>query len=108
MGDVLLKAYPNKILNIHPALLPSFKGTDGMQDALDYGVKATGITVHFVDSGLDSGPIILQEAVEIKEGDTKETLAPRIHAVEHRLYPEAIRLVAEGKLKIEGRRVKIC
>ena len=101
------REYKNKILNIHPALLPSFKGTRGVKDALEYGVKVTGVTVHFVDEHLDNGPIILQKAVEIGENDTEESLVERIHKIEHELYPEAIKLFVEGKLKIKGRKVYI-
>jgi phosphoribosylglycinamide formyltransferase-1 len=107
LSPYFIGKYKNRILNIHPALLPSFKGTSGVKDALDYGVKVTGPTVHLVDEGLDSGPIILQEAVEVKEDDTEETLAGRIHEKEHKIYPKAIKLFVEGKLKIEGRRVRI-
>jgi len=99
--------YRNRIINIHPALLPSFKGSHGIKDALDHGVKVTGVTVHFVDEHLDSGPIILQKCVEIKSGDTEESLLERVHKEEHKIYPEAIKLFAEGRLKIEGRRVVI-
>jgi len=102
-----VKKYRNKILNIHPALLPSFKGTEGIKDALEYGVKITGPTVHFVDEELDHGPIILQTAVEVEDTDTEETLTEKIHKEEHRIYPEAIRLFVEGRLKIEGRKVKV-
>lgn len=102
-----VKRYRNRILNIHPALLPSFKGTSGIKDALDYGVKITGPTVHFVDEGMDSGPIILQSAVKVRDNDTEESLARKIHAKEHIIYPEAIRLVVEGRLKIVGRKVII-
>jgi len=107
LSKEFVSKYKNRILNVHPALLPSFKGTDGIKDALGYGVKKTGVTVHFVNEDMDAGPIILQETVDIKEDDTEESLAERIHKVEHRLYPEAIRLFIEGKLKINGRRVKI-
>lgn len=107
MSPHFVSKYKNRILNIHPALLPSFKGTHGIEDALDYGVKITGPTVHFVDEGLDSGPIILQEAVEVKDDDTRETLSERIHEKEHVIYPKAIKLFIEGKLKIEGRQVRI-
>ena len=100
-----IKEYKNKIINIHPALLPSFKGTHGIKDALEYGVKVTGVTVHFVDEKLDHGPVILQRAVELEEGDTEDTLLERVHKEEHRMYPEAIKLFAEGKLAIKGRRV---
>lgn len=96
-----------KVLNIHPALLPSFKGTQGIEDAFNYGAKVTGVTVHFVDEQMDHGPIILQQAVEIKEDDTLESLEARVHKVEHKLYPRAIRLFVENRLKPEGRKVKI-
>jgi phosphoribosylglycinamide formyltransferase-1 len=96
-----------KILNIHPALLPSFKGTEGIKAAFDYGVKVTGVTVHFVDEEMDHGPIVLQEPVRIKEDDTLESLEARIHKIEHKIYPQAIRLFIENRLKFEGRKVKI-
>ncbi len=102
-----VKRYENRILNIHPALLPSFKGTHGIKDAFERGVKVTGVTVHFVTEELDAGPIILQEAVRIEEDDTRETLEGKIHAVEHTLYPKAIRLFTEGRLKVKGGKVKI-
>ncbi len=106
VSPYFVNKYKNKILNIHPALLPSFKGTHGIKDAFEYGVKKTGVTVHFVDAELDHGPIILQEVVNVEEDDTLQTLEEKIHKVEHKLYPEAIRLFTEGKLKIEGRKVK--
>ncbi len=96
--------FHQRILNIHPALLPSFPGVRGVEDALNYGVKVTGCTVHFVDEGMDTGPIILQEAVPVYDNDTTETLHQRIHAVEHRLYPRAIHLVLNDKVTIKGRR----
>lgn len=99
--------YTSRILNIHPALLPSFKGAEAIKDAFDYGVKVTGVTVHFVDEKMDHGPVILQQAVEIQENDTLESLERKIHKIEHRLYPEAIRLYVEGELKLEGRKVRI-
>jgi len=102
-----VQRYRNKILNIHPALLPAFKGTRSIKDALDYGVKVSGVTVHFVDEKTDHGPIILQKALEIKEDDTEESLGLRIHEIEHELYPQAIKLFAQGKLNLAGRRVKI-
>ncbi|RJQ08495.1 MAG: bifunctional phosphoribosylaminoimidazolecarboxamide formyltransferase/IMP cyclohydrolase PurH [Bacillota bacterium] len=103
-----IDAFPRRIMNIHPALLPSFPGKDGLTPALDYGVKVSGCTVHFVDAGTDSGPIIAQAAVPVLEGDTPETLARRIHAEEHRIYPEAIQLFAQGRLRIvNDRRVEI-
>jgi len=102
-----VKQYKNRILNIHPALLPSFKGAEGIRDAFNYGVKVTGVTVHFVDEDMDHGPIILQDAVLIKKDDTPASLEAKIHKLEHRLYPEAIRLFAKGRLRLEGRRVKV-
>lgn len=99
--------YHGRILNIHPALLPSFKGTEGVKDAFDYGAKVTGVTVHFVDEKMDHGPIILQQAVKIEEDDSRETLEAKIHKIEHKLYPEAVRLFVEGKLNLEERKVKI-
>lgn len=107
VSPLFVKKYKNRILNIHPALLPSFKGTHGIKEALDYGVKLTGPTVHFVDDEMDHGPIILQEAVEVEDDDTEESLAKKIHAKEHIIYPKAIRLFVEGKLRIEARKVKI-
>lgn len=105
--EPLLKAFPGRILNIHPSLLPSFPGLRAWQQALDYGVKVTGCTVHFVNEGVDAGPIILQESLPVLTGDTPETLHHRIQVIEHKLYPAAIRLFAEGKLQIAGRRVDI-
>jgi phosphoribosylglycinamide formyltransferase-1 len=109
LSPSFIKKWHHKIINIHPALLPSFKGTEGIKDAFEYGVKVTGVTVHFVDEKMDHGPIILQQEVEIAEDDTLETLEKKIHGVEHRLYPEAVRLYVEGKLKLEleGRKVKV-
>jgi phosphoribosylglycinamide formyltransferase 1 len=92
-------------LNIHPSLLPAFPGLHAQRQALDHGAKVSGVTVHFVDEGMDTGPIVLQAAVPIEPGDTEDTLAARILVQEHRLYPEAIRLFAEGRLRIDGRRV---
>jgi len=102
-----VKKYKNKIINIHPALLPSFSGLDAQKQAVDYGSKYSGCTVHFVDSGVDTGPIILQKIVKILDKDTEETLAKRILAQEHKAYPEAVRLFAENKIKISGRKTKI-
>ena len=107
LSDFFIKEYESRIMNILPSLLPSFKGTHGIKDALEYGVKVTGPTVHFVDEKLDHGPIILQKALEIEDNDTEETLLARVHNEEHKIYPEAIRLFAEGRLKINGRRVVI-
>ena len=103
----LLNAFPHKIMNIHPALLPSFPGIHGQKQALEYGVKLSGCTVHFVDEGVDTGPIIIQSAVQVFDDDTEETLAARILKEEHRIYPQAIQLFAEGKIEIKGRRVRI-
>jgi phosphoribosylglycinamide formyltransferase-1 len=105
LGSKIIEAYRNRILNIHPSLLPSFKGLHAQKQALEYGVKVAGCTVHFVDEGLDSGPIILQSCVPVIQGDTEETLTSRILEQEHIIYPEAVRLFVEGKLKIEGRTV---
>jgi len=107
VGPVLLEHYKGRILNIHPALLPSFPGLHGQRQALDYGVKVSGATVHFVDEGCDTGPIIIQTAVPVLENDTEETLSERILEQEHKIYPQAIKLFAEGKLKMEGRKVII-
>ncbi|MDD5708642.1 MAG: phosphoribosylglycinamide formyltransferase [Kiritimatiellae bacterium] len=101
----LLTAFPQRVLNIHPALLPSFPGLAAWQQALDHGVKITGCTVHFVDEGTDSGPIILQRCVPVKDDDTPASLHARIQVEEHLAYPEALRLLASGQLRCEGRRV---
>jgi phosphoribosylglycinamide formyltransferase 1 len=104
---VLVKAYENRMMNIHPSLLPSFPGLDAQKQALEHGVKLSGCTVHFVTEGVDEGPIIIQAAVPILEGDTPETLAGRILAEEHKIYPKAVQLYAEGRLKVDGRRVVV-
>ncbi len=104
---VLLGAFPDRVMNIHPALLPSFPGLDAQRQALEYGVRVSGCTVHFVDPGTDTGPIILQSVVPVLDEDTEETLSQRIHVEEHKLYPAAIQLFAEGRLSVHGRRVKI-
>ena len=103
----VISAYRNKIMNVHPALLPSFPGLNAWQQALDYGVKISGCTIHFADENVDSGPIILQSAVPVRDDDTVESLRKRILMEERRLYIEAIRLFAEGKLRVRGRRVEI-
>ncbi|MDP2906192.1 MAG: phosphoribosylglycinamide formyltransferase [Candidatus Omnitrophota bacterium] len=100
-----VRKYNGRIINIHPSLLPAFKGEEGIKDAFSYGVKVTGVTVHFVDVLMDHGPIILQQAVSIDERDTQKTLEEKIHRVEHTLYPRAIKLFCEGKLKVKGRKV---
>ncbi len=107
VGNALLEQYPQRILNIHPSLLPAFKGLEAQQQALDYGVKWSGCTVHFVDAGMDSGPIIMQAAVPVKDDDDEESLAARILVEEHRLYPEVIQAIASGRVTVEGRRVRI-
>jgi len=105
LSPVLVRAYANRMINLHPALLPSFPGIHAARQAIEAGVKFTGCTVHFVDEGVDSGPIILQAVVPVEDDDDEDSLLQKIHAEEHRIYPEAIRLISEGKIKIEGKRV---
>jgi phosphoribosylglycinamide formyltransferase-1 len=105
LSPYFVAAFPQRILNIHPSLLPSFPGLESQRQALEYGVKLAGCTVHFVDENLDAGPIVLQAVVPVKDGDTEATLSERILREEHRIYSEAVRIVLEGKYKIEGRRV---
>ena len=105
LSPVFVRAFPGRILNVHPALLPAFPGLDAQRLAWDHGVKVSGATVHLVDEGLDSGPIVAQEAVRVLSSDTPETLAARILEAEHRLYPRAVRLLLEGRCRVEGRRV---
>jgi phosphoribosylglycinamide formyltransferase-1 len=107
LGKTLLTTYKNRILNIHPALLPAFPGLHAQEHAFKHGVKVAGCTVHFVDEELDGGPIIIQKCVEVREDDTPQTLAERILEQEHKIYPEAIKLFVENKLRIEGRKVNI-
>jgi len=102
-----VRAFPNRVVNIHPSLLPAFPGLDGQKQALDYGVRIAGCTVHFVDEFLDSGPILLQAAVPVLDGDTVGSLSARILAQEHAVYSQAIQLIAEDRVVIEGRRVRI-
>jgi phosphoribosylglycinamide formyltransferase-1 len=104
LGPSFLDAFPNAVLNVHPSLLPAFPGLDAQHQAWAHGAKVSGVTVHLVDRDLDAGPIVLQAAVPVLEHDTPESLAARILVEEHRVYPEAIRLVLEGRWKIEGRR----
>ena len=104
---VLVKAYENRMMNIHPSLLPSFPGLDAQKRALAHGVKLSGCTVHFVTEGVDEGPIIIQAAVPILEGDTPEALAARILVEEHKIYPKAVQLYAEGRLKVDSRIVRV-
>jgi len=102
-----VKKYKNRIINIHPALLPSFTGLDSQKQALEYGAKYSGCTVHFVDAGMDTGPVIIQAVVKIKENDTEESLSKRILKEEHKIYPEAVDLFARKKIKVSGRRTII-
>jgi len=105
--DVLLSAFPQRVLNIHPSLLPAFPGMHGVRQALRAGVRVSGCTVHLVDLGTDSGPILIQAAVPVLDGDTEESLAARILAQEHRIYPRAIQLVAEGRIAVDSGRVRV-
>lgn len=105
LTSYFVSRYRLKIINLHPALLPSFPGIHAAKQALDYGVKYTGCTVHFIDEGVDTGPIILQSVVEVRDNDTEDSLMHRIHNIEHKIYPEAIRLFCEGRLRIVGRHV---
>ncbi len=107
VGAPLLRRFFGRMLNIHPALLPCFPGLHGQKQAIAHGVKVSGATVHFVDADCDAGPIIIQAVVPVEEGDTEDTLAARILREEHRIFPEAVRLFCEGRLKIAGRRVQI-
>ncbi len=107
LSPLFLDAFPDRILNIHPALLPAFPGLNAQQQALQHGARLSGCTVHFVDSGVDTGPIVMQAAVPVLENDSVESLSQRILRQEHRIYPEAIRLFAEGRLRILHRRVII-
>jgi len=106
-GPELLAAFPGRILNIHPSLLPSFPGLHVQRQAIEHGVRFSGCTVHFVDAGVDTGPIVAQAVVPVLDEDTEETLAARILRQEHRVYPHAIRLFAEGRLRLQGRRVLV-
>ncbi|MFQ3574104.1 MAG: phosphoribosylglycinamide formyltransferase [Thermodesulfovibrionales bacterium] len=107
IGKPLLDAYPMKVMNIHPALLPSFPGLHGQKKAIQYGVRISGCTVHFVDEGIDTGPIIIQAALCVNPEDNEQTLSDKILKLEHKIYPEAIRLYQQGRLRLEGRVVKI-
>ncbi len=105
LSPFFVAAFPQRILNIHPSLLPSFPGLESQKQALDYGVKFAGCTVHFVDENLDAGPIVMQAIVPVEDSDTEDTLSARILKEEHRIYSEAVKIVLEGKFEIEGRRV---
>jgi phosphoribosylglycinamide formyltransferase-1 len=106
LSPEFLRGFPGRVLNVHPSLLPAFPGTEAARQALEHGVQVTGATVHVVDEGLDSGPILLQEAVAVADDDTPETLAARILDAEHRIYPRAVRMMLEGRARIDGRRVR--
>src|SRR3989338_3335401 len=106
LTTVFVRRFRNRLLNVHPALLPAFPGASAIRDALAWGAKVTGVTVHFVDEEMDHGPIILQEAVPIRPGDTEARLLSRVHRAEHRLYPRAIGLVLAGRVRVEGRKVR--
>ncbi len=107
LSPLFVRAYPMRIMNIHPALLPSFPGLHAQRQAIEYGSKLTGCTVHFVDEGLDSGPVILQKAIKVRTDDTEETLSEQLLPVEHQTYVEAVRLFFENRLRVEGRKVTI-
>ncbi len=107
LGHRFLSAFPHRVLNVHPALLPAFPGLHAARQALAAGVKVTGCTLHFVDEGVDTGPIVAQSAVPVLEGDDAARLQARIQAEEHRLYPEVVRALCEGRLRVEGRRVAV-
>lgn len=107
LTDVMISAFPNAIMNIHPALLPSFQGLHAQQQALDYGVRYSGCTVHFVDGGTDTGPIIMQSVVPVEQDDTEETLSARIQKAEHQTFAAAIKLFVEGRIRVDGRKVRI-
>ncbi len=107
LSAVFIRAYPGRILNIHPSLLPAFPGLDAQRQALEYGARITGCTVHFVDEFLDSGPIVVQSAVPVLDGDTVESLSARILVQEHLIYPRAIRYIVDARVSVEGRRVRI-
>ncbi len=107
VSPYFVRSFKNKILNIHPAILPAFRGKEAIRRAFDYGCKLSGVTVHFVDEKVDHGPIILQESLKIKPQDTLRSLEIKIHRLEHRLFPQAVKLVSAGKIKIKGRKTKI-
>ncbi len=105
MSPEFIRHFKGKIMNIHPAILPSFPGLHSQKQAIDYGVKYSGCTVHFVDEGVDTGPIILQRIVKVKDGDTEKSLSEKILAKEHKIYPKAVKLFAEGRIKVKGRKI---
>jgi phosphoribosylglycinamide formyltransferase-1 len=107
LSDEFLEAFPQRIINVHPALLPAFPGLRAVQQALDYGVKVFGVTVHFVDGGVDTGPVILQRAIELPDARTEDEVFDQLHPIEHELLPKAVRLIARGAVRVEGRRVVV-
>jgi phosphoribosylglycinamide formyltransferase-1 len=107
LSPLFIRAFPGRILNVHPALLPAFPGLEAQRQALEHGVKVSGATFHLVDEGLDSGPIVAQEAVPVRSDDTAESLATRILEAEHRVFPQAVRLLLGGRCRVEGRRVLV-
>ena len=107
LSDEFLGAFPQRIINVHPALLPAFPGLQAVRQALDYGVKVFGVTVHFVDGGVDTGPVILQRAIELPDARTEGEVFDRLQPIEHELLPAAVRLIARGAVKVEGRRVVV-
>jgi len=107
VDPAFISRFENRMINVHPSLLPAFAGADGVRDALEYGVKITGATVHFVTEVMDTGPIILQKSFEIRDGEGEELVRARMHEVEHQIMPEAIRLISEGKVSIHGRKTKV-
>jgi phosphoribosylglycinamide formyltransferase 1 len=107
LGKEVLDAFPDRVINLHPTLLPSFAGASGIRDAFNYGVKVTGVTVHFANEEFDKGPIIAQEPIVVTEDDTVESLEAKIHAVEHELLPRVLQLIAEGRVEVVGRKVRI-
>lgn len=107
LSPAFVRTYRNRIINIHPSLLPAFKGSQAIRDAFEYGVKVTGVTVHFVDEKMDHGPVILQKDLKVDKNDTLVSLEDKIHRIEHKLYPQAIKLFVNNKLKVSGRKVTI-
>jgi phosphoribosylglycinamide formyltransferase-1 len=107
LSDEFLNAFPERVINVHPALLPSFPGLNAVGQALEYGVRVFGVTVHFVDGGVDTGPVILQRAIELPDAQTHDEVLERLHPIEHELLPQAVRLIAGGRVKVKGRRVVV-
>lgn len=107
LPPTVLEQYPDRVVNVHPSLLPAFPGASAVADALAYGVRVTGVTVHLVDEGVDTGPVLLQEAVDVSYDDTPSELLERLHGVEQRLLPEAVRLIAAGRVEVDGRHVRV-